>query len=279
LKLSTAQPSVAGKPPELCTKVVFIKAPAYIPRSSLSRNTNVALDDYQPRHKAKSSSVPLVMTATTSSNMTSTSFIIPRKAVILADRKPHKVTIQQIKLEAEYSYTILPKQTLHAYLKASIRNTTKDVLFLPGPMNVFVDNNFIAKSEVPSLSPNESLGIFLGVDQGIKIEYQPLKQLRETQGILMNKTNLLNVKFNTVITNNKNKDVTITMFDNLPKSNDSTIKVKLLEPEIQDGNELISITLANNVQWKFVLPAGEKRNVPFHYTVEYPVEKDIDNAF
>jgi len=283
LKLSTAQPSVAGKPPELCTKVVSIKQTAVAPRSSIAPSsarsvTNMKLHDYQSDSRKKSSAPP-VMTATPSSNMTSTTFSIPRKAVILADNKPHKVTIQQIKLEAEYTYTILPKHTPHAYLKASIRNTTKDVLFLPGPMNVFMDNNFIAKSEIPSLSPNESLGIFLGVDQGIKIEYQPLKQRRETQGILMNKTNLLEVKFNTVITNNKDKDVTITMFDNLPKSNDSQIKVKLLNPEIQEGNELISITPANNVQWKFVLTAGEKTNVPFHYTVEYPVEKDIDNAF
>ena len=35
----------------------------------------------------------------------------------MADSKPHKVTIKLIRLEAQFSYTILPRLSLNAYLK------------------------------------------------------------------------------------------------------------------------------------------------------------------
>jgi len=219
-----------------------------------------------------------VQTTKAVESATSTTFTIPRKSTIVADNKPHKVTIKLLKFQADYTYTILPKLSPHAYLKASIRNTSKDTPLLPGPMNVFMDNNFVAKSEIPLISPNESLGIFLGIDPGIKFEYQPLKQLKDTQGYIQ-KTNKLNIKFNTIISNNKGKDVKIDLFDNLPKSYDGQIKVRLVEPEISAEEPKIVLTPANNVQWKLSILAGEKKEISFQYTIEYPIDTELENAF
>jgi len=274
LALSTAQPSIAGKPPELTTKYIQYKHTPSTrgPKSSFTNPVYTQSVIYEAESLESEENPP-------KSLVTSTSFNVPRKSTILADNKPHKVTVMLLKLSAEYTYTILPKLSPHAYLKASIKNKNKDgVPLLPGPMNVFMDSNFVAKSEMAFISPNESLGIFLGIDSGIKFDYQPIKQLRDTQG-LITKTNKLNIQFNTKITNNKSKNVKIELFDNLPKTHDSQIKVKLIAPEISENDSKIQLTPANNVFWKLSLAPGENTDVFFHYTIEYPIDAELENAF
>jgi len=234
-----------------------------------------------------------------SESLSTTTFIIPRKSTIIADNKVHKVMIRTLPFNADFTYTVIPNLSLNAYLKASIKNSTKEFPILPGPMNVFMDNNFVAKSDIPLLNPNESLGVFLGVDASIKIEYFPVTQYKDTQG-LITKTNKLNIKYLISISNNKNKEVKLELFDNLPKSNDSTIRVKLLEPDIPElrspqstsstpsktssstGVEWIggvSITAANNIHWKISIPALSKKDVPFSYTIDYPIDVELENAY
>lgn len=304
LALSTAQPSVAGKPPELTTKYVTIK-PKY-QRSygdeQIQMNFavqkavfNSVVDDDIFFEQARAPQYESASAPKPSEGLTTTTFIIPRKSTITADNKVHKVMIRTLPFDADFTYTVIPKLSLNAYLKASIKNSTKNFPLLPGPMNVFMDNNFVAKSDIPLLNPNESLGVFLGVDASLKIDYLPVSQFKDTQG-LISKTNKLNIRYMITITNNKNKEVKLEVFDNLPKSNDSTIKVKLIEPDIsaEHSNRTTttpsksvnptewggaSITPANNLHWKISIPAGAKKEIPFAYSIDYPIDIELTNAY
>jgi len=304
LALSTAQPSIAGKPPELTTKFVSIRRHRqnhYWDELDRSSNSNRAVqkvvfnstvdDSYYQEPEFQ----PIVPKSTES--LTTTTFEIPRKSSIPGDNKVHKVMIRTLPFSADFTYTVIPKLSLNAYLKASIKNSTKNYPLLPGPLNVFMDNNFVAKSDIPLLNPNESLGVFLGVDAGIKIDYLPVTQYKDTQG-LISKTNKLNIKYMITISNNKNTDVKLELFDNLPKSNDSTIKVRLLEPHIPevtsppatpskttsggtgvDWSGGAILTQANNIHWKISIPAGSKKDIPFSYTIDYPIDAELENAY
>jgi len=303
LSLSTAQPSIAGKPPDLNTKFVTITSYARDSYSAYANPiyqkavSNTLVDDsFFGEQSAQIE--PLV--GKTTESLSTTTFFIQRKSSIPADDKGHKVMIRTIPFKADFTYTVIPKLSPNAYLKASIKHSTKNFPLLPGPMNVFVDNNFVAKSDIPLLNPNESLGVFLGVDASIKIDYQPVTQLRDTQGII-SKTNKLNIKYNITITNNKNKDIKLELFDNLPKSNDSSIKVKLLEPDLHPDARTpqstssktpnpqtvaatenwtgASITPANNIHWKMSIPANCKKETPFSYSIEYPIDVELCNAY
>jgi len=196
------------------------------------------------------------------------------------------VTVNVITYQAEFSYTIQPKQSPHAYLKALITNICPGELQYPllgGGISVFVDGNFVAKSYIGTVQPTEKLSVFLGTDPAIKFEYQPLKQLKDTKGILQ-KTSSLKVKFNTVITNNKSKEIKVHLLDSLPKSNEHSMQVILVNPPLTEDNNYNSndcclIRSTNTVQWSLNIPAQTKIEVPFMYNVEYPVSKEIDGAF
>lgn len=99
------------------------------------------------------------------------------------------------------------------------------------------------------VAPNESFGVHLGVDPGIKVEYRPVKKHRvhrfvvslsrradltdlQEQSGLISKVSKMTVAQKTVLRNNKSEDVVITMFEQLPKSNDTDVRVKLVEPDI-----------------------------------------------
>jgi hypothetical protein len=44
------------------------------------------------------------------------------------------------------------------------------------------------------VSPREEFAIFLGIDGAVKVEYKPVKEMKETKGIIAGKTNI-QVKF------------------------------------------------------------------------------------
>eukprot|EP01125_Pyxidicula_operculata_P014974 TRINITY_DN5057_c0_g1_i1.p1 TRINITY_DN5057_c0_g1~~TRINITY_DN5057_c0_g1_i1.p1 ORF type:complete len:599 (-),score=143.42 TRINITY_DN5057_c0_g1_i1:99-1895(-) len=297
ITLSTAQPSVAGKPPQLQTKFVKFKEPVYNYNNysydieyskSINRNPLMykeVLEDIPYRNHSEQEhspiSPPIVQVTEASTSVTSTTFSIPRKATIESDNKSHKVTVMHFKLTAKYTYMIMPKKSPHVYIKATIKNKDKKYPFLPGPINVFMDGNFFSKSGIPMVNAGESFVLFFGVDQSIKFDYLPIRQQKETVGIMV-KTNKLHVHYNTIITNNKDTDVTVFIYDNLPKSNDTSIKVNLLNPVINE-NEVSQEQLSplNNIEWERVVPAGKKIEVPFQYTVEYPnvQGKEIEGAY
>jgi len=221
-----------------------------------------------------------VLTATATQGALSATFTIPRKATIMSDSKPHKVTIKLLKLEANFSYTMIPRLSLQSYLKASVKNTTKTTTFIAGSMNVFVDQNFIAKSDIPTIAPNESIGLFLGTDPSVKVEYRPVKKMSADSGVF-SKWTKVNEERKIVLTNNKDEPITVIVFDQLPKSSDGNLKVKLSEPVIpedvnnEDVEAPLMLTPANNVRWKLTLKGGERMEIPFAYTVEYPAGQDV----
>jgi len=298
LALSTAQPSVGGAPPELTTKFVGFRQAVHYFQSSAGwsgkRNVQQAVsrvDNFSPwsNDAVLQSEVAAgedgleddedkmqVMTSSVQESSICTSFTIPRKTTILSDNKPHKVTIRMIQLTAKFVYVIIPKLSTHAYLKANIKNTSESYPFLPGDMNVFMDGNFVTKSHIKAVSPQESFAIFLGIDDAIKVTYPPGVLFKDTQGLLR-KSNLRTTKHTITIKNTKSKNVTVVLFDQLPKSNDSSIKVKLIKPAVQEGDKSSDITLtdANNLKWKKTINSCDKLVIPFEYSIEWPVGQEI----
>ena len=122
-----------------------------------------------------------------SSNIGSTStYEIPRSATVPSDNNTHKVTIGIIELKPEFEYESVPKKSAYAFIKAKVTNTSEYSL-LAGSANVFLDNNFVAKTQLKSYSPQEEFYCSLGVDPAIRIDYKPLRKFKGQSGII-NKT-------------------------------------------------------------------------------------------
>jgi len=89
----------------------------------------------------------------------STSFVIESLATIPSDTdksvQAHKVTIAVIDLSADLQWVSVPKEAPSAFLQAKVKNTSQHLL-LPGKANIFLENNFVAKSTIP-VSPHSAI--------------------------------------------------------------------------------------------------------------------------
>ena len=90
----------------------------------------------------------------------STSYVIDGLSTIPSDTdatsQAHKVTIAVVDLTADLEWIVVPNKQPSAFLRAKVKNTSP-YLFLPGRANIFLDDNFVAKSEI-DVSLNQTYG-------------------------------------------------------------------------------------------------------------------------
>ncbi len=86
-----------------------------------------------------------------------------------------------------------------------------------------------------STSPGEDFDVFLGADPNIKVEFKPVRKTAATSGVLTKTRTQVNTQ-TAVIKNLKAEIISMTVFAQLPQSEDDKIKVKLIDPEIVKVN-------------------------------------------
>ena len=61
--------------------------------------------------------------------------------------KAHRVTISVIDLLVDLQWVSVPREAPSAFLQAKVKNTSQ-FLLLPSNANIFLENNFVAKSTI-----------------------------------------------------------------------------------------------------------------------------------
>lgn len=308
LSLSTASPSLDARPPPLHTlRVKFAPSYIYRPRkvtsntSQLSKNNsasaygrskmskedrNVKADSESKRDDATFEGEDSVertsldetgavgmLTADIEQSSTSQMYMIPRTCTIESDNKPHKVTVTAITLQTKFVHIVIPRLVQQAYLRTQMTNTS-EYLLVPGPLNVFSDNFFIATTELGTTPPGAEFDIFLGVDPGIKIEIRPVKT-KEGKSGMIRKVKTETTAYKTIITNSKQSYITLLVFEQLPYSEDTDkVKVKVIEPELKD-NPHVTINEFNNLRWKLSMAPQTKEELKFEYQIEHSPDKEL----
>jgi uncharacterized protein (TIGR02231 family) len=289
LALSTATPSSAAKLPALKTLYATAQAP-YRSRASgwgfgnlspvggrgLARkiDMNILQADIEDDEDA-----PVNITLPSTSveqGATSQTYNIQRPVTMAADKKPRKVTIAVMDLSVQLHYTTVPSLAEKAYLRAKANNSSEYQL-LPGPMNVFNDNVFVANSHLGATSPGEDFDVFLGADTNIKVDFKPVRRATNTStSLFLSKTKHQLTTHVTLVKNLKAEKISLTIFDQLPLSEDDKIKVKLIDPEIIKDNEAVVLNDFNNIRWKFSLKPNEEKKIILQYNIEYPADRELD---
>ena len=142
-----------------------------------------------------------------------------------------------------------------------------------------MDNNFITHSTIENVCVGDTFDLPLGTDASVKVEYKPAKKVTDTQG-LISKVHHENVRHETHLTNTKSTEVTVYVYEQVPLSSDEKIKIKLIHPDLrlkeQGSTCTITMNDANNLEWKYLLPARGECRLPLEYTMEWPKEKRIE---
>ncbi len=276
LRLSTAQPGIAGREPKL--------DPWFISR--LEGRRAVEMKEYaddaggMPQmHNAFAADVgeagkTRTRSAKVTVGATAATYAIERPADILSDNKPTKVSVAQLSFPSVFRHTCVPKLSPHVYLKTKAVNQS-DFTLLPGETSVFLDGAFVANASLDLVPAGQDFWTYLGADQSVTVERKVLNRRSETSGVFGQKT--ARTVFDQVfkVTNGKNTEVDLVLWDQVPIADHEDIKVVLEEPAYAKDTDGLKMNESKFLEWRLPLKAGEKKDVPFRFAVEHPEDMPV----
>jgi uncharacterized protein (TIGR02231 family) len=286
LRLSTAQPGVAGREPELTPWALYKAEPvvptgavlmdegglaAAKPQSATTMRRGLAKQEEQKAGldfvspPAPAAPAMEISAATVQAGATAALFQVPRAYDIPSDPKSVKVALTEQTFFASFRHSCVPKLSPNVYLKAQAVNAS-DYPFLPGPTAVFLDGAYVAAASMDLVPAGQEFVTFLGVDQAVKVERRVLARREEVTGVFGKKTHDQLFK----VTNGKRADIDLTVGDQLPLSNHDAIKVVLEEPRYEKDTDALKLNEQKFLEWRLRLGAGDKLDLPFRFAVERP---------
>ncbi|CAJ0590686.1 unnamed protein product [Cylicocyclus nassatus] len=311
LVLSTAQPCLGGNIPELAVLEAIlyrpppppVPAPTDLGRGGV-RRSRMLLKSFSaaPRRTSSSSAEEecgasldmaamaprMAEVAPTGQHALSTEFVIAKPAAIPSDGAEHKVTIGIVDLSPQMVHQCVPSKNASAFLTALAVNNSK-LPFLPGDATVYLNNNFVSKTSLKSVSPGENFFCSLGVDTALRIEYKPVKKYHEEVGYI-NKNSSTVYEQVIVVKNSRSDAALITVKQQVPRSTDEKIKVRLINPTVSTSEETSNSDLTaaaelpkkgakmkgGILEWTVSVPSGIANELHVKWAVEHPVGETVE---
>lgn len=279
LSLSTARPAVSSTIPELRPWFIDIYRPPIVYPAAPAQAMRAAGAIPPPMSEAMASGGSDTMTfaaiptakvaeATVESSGAAVTYRVARPVAVASDGAPHKTTVTTLDLDAQLDYVTVPKLAEEAYLRAKIKNNSQLIL-LPGSANIFHEADFIGKTWLKTVVPNEEFEAQLGVDDRVKIKRE-LKERTAGKAFIGN-TRRTGIGYKINVTSHLAWPTKVTVFDQVPVSRHEQIKVKLSEstPEPTEQSDL------NILKWELQLPPQGSQEISYAFSVENPRELQV----
>ncbi|MFZ2790185.1 MAG: DUF4139 domain-containing protein, partial [Bacteroidales bacterium] len=154
-----------------------------------------------------------------------------------------------------------------AYLMGYITEWDKYNL-LPGESNIYFSNTFTGKGYINTAELTDTLPVSLGADNSITVKRDRRTDFTSQKLIGSNRVETLS--FLISVRNNKNRDVTVKLRDQLPIPRNSNITVEAVE---LSGGKQNNTT--GEVIWDLTVAPRETREIVFTYSVKYPKNKRV----
>lgn len=199
---------------------------------------------------------------TQSQSLTYNEFIIAEPYTIISNEKPTRIEIIKHQLPTSYQYYAVPKLDKGVYLLAEITNW-QQLALLPGATNIYYKEAFVGKSYLDPAIEDDTLNVSMGIDNSIFIERTKLNDASSVKTFAGTKTTVS--AYEITIKNNRTTPIQIKVLDQAPKSNDSKIKIEILETGNAKLDEESGI-----LEWNLEVPAGQKISTSFKFEVKHP---------
>lgn len=300
LRLSTANPGLGGRHPELQPWRIGMASPQQIRKldvGSLSSTKSVGMaNSYQPvQYNYFSSSgdndfsmggegllddgvgqsMSNVRLRETQAERKGASvvFAVPGACTVESDKVEHRVAVSSRKLASSFRYSSVPKLDPYAYLKAKATNDGEHP-FLEGQANVYLDGSFVATTPMDLVAPDEEFWVFLGADESMKVEHKLIKRYQSKEG-LRGRTTRHDYEYLITVKNTHALPEEFIVWDQLPISGTEGLEVKLQQPRYTKDTDELKIDDEQRISWFRTLQPGETWEIPLQFYVEAPRDMSI----
>lgn len=194
-------------------------------------------------------------------------FAIKKPFSVPSDSKNHALEIDAFEVPADYIYHSFPKIKPVVLLNAQVVNW-EQMSLLDGEANLFFEGTFTGKNLLTLQSFSDTLNISLGNDRDIIVKREKDKKFSSSKFLGSKKETTRSWKI--TVRNNKNANVRIELFDQIPVTTNSEIEISNIE---LNGGILDSET--GKVTWNLSLSPGEQVEKIISYTVKHPKNKRL----
>ncbi len=194
---------------------------------------------------------------------------VEKPETIQSDRSAHKVVVFSELLPARLSYVALPSAGALVIRKAEVDNSTPFPL-LAGSSSVFVDGSFVGNSQVPNASNNESISLFFGPDDGLKVTRELVQ--RETKGPeRFRQSQLVTWEYRIQVENFHAAGVVVEVEDQIPISQTDDLQVKFLGSSVEG----VQPDAKGVLRWRLAVEPRAPIVVTFRYQIEHPLAQAL----
>jgi uncharacterized protein (TIGR02231 family) len=202
-------------------------------------------------------------------NMMRIEYEIKLKYTIESDNKPHNVVIQSKTMPAQYSYSVVPKLDVDAFLIARVTEW-EDMNLIPGAARVYFDNSYIGESYINPRNTNDTLQLNLGRDKSIVVTRNKLKDKCKDKSF--SDKHLLTRVYEINIRNTKNIPIRMVVEDQMPVTKEQNIKIEYTENSDAKFNPETGKLL-----WDFNLKPRDSKKLIFSFEISSPKDKPLSN--
>ncbi|MEJ3654661.1 DUF4139 domain-containing protein [Actinomycetes bacterium KLBMP 9759] len=283
LTLSTARPAVSSTVPELDPWWVDVHRPVPLPAAAARQAGAgydhgygaVALRAAAPGGAAEKTQpgIPVAAfeaTAVAGSAETavSASWRLPRPVAVPSDNTPHRTTITTLAFDAELDHVVAPALSNDAHLRATITNTSEQVL-LAGPVSAFLADSFVGTTAIGQTAPGAEIELALGVDPQVVVERKLAE--RTTRRARFTSTRGAAERWTTTVANRRATATTVSVRDRLPVARHADVSVVdvVITPEPAERDELGRFT------WEVALEPQATWTGELRYAVEHPKDAPL----
>lgn len=205
---------------------------------------------------------------TTNNNGINLSHAIALPYTLKNSTEPNTLVINQKEVVADYRYLTTPKLVEEVYLQAEVKDW-ENLNLLNGRANIYYMNSFVGNSYINTNELTELLSIPFGIDKNIQISRINNEKIRK-EPIFIGTTIEQKESYTIKIRNTYNSPVKVTIYDQLPLSQENNINVA--DTVYKDG---VLDKDTGEIKWNITLGAKEEKSLPLNYTLSYPKNRQI----
>jgi hypothetical protein len=253
-----AEEAEAPPPARLMTTQSLISRTASEPRTSMS----LALYDTGSARAAPTFSDPLLPAV--SAGGLDYVYQAPTPLAIPSTGRQVRVPLASQTFATTAFHDATPALAATAFLRARVRNDGKRPL-LRGPATIFSDGELVGVGELQTTGPGGDIEFPLGADEDVRLVRQVVPSTKTTGLIMKSDETIYDVQIQ--VGNYKKKKVVVELRDQVPRSNNEKVDVKLLSTDpapiaAPDGDGV--------VRWRVELAPGATRIVRLRYQIVRP---------
>lgn len=192
------------------------------------------------------------------------------RVTVPGDGKVHNVPVLNETSAIEMTLVVVPREDDQAVRVASLANPLHSPV-LSGPVEVYLEREFLVDSQLSTMPPGGRFEIGLGVEPAVKVA-RNTHYKEETQGLLGGGVALQH-HVEIEVSSRLSSDVTLELRERIPVcANDmeKEIKIQVLEvdPPWEDWNQSLENQLKGGKRWRLPLPAGASQKFQYRYVLE-----------